>query len=50
MSSRSGGGQHLTRVVDHGSAPAEFWAMAALVDAVVDGVDWERPEDGGNDQ
>lgn len=42
-------GQHPTRVVDHGSAPAEFWAMAALVDAVVDGVDWERPGDGDDE-
>ena len=42
-------GQHPSRVVDHGSAPAEFWAMAALVDALVDGVAWERPEDGEDD-
>jgi predicted RNase H-like nuclease len=28
------------RVVDGGSAPPEFWAMAALVDAVGDEADW----------
>lgn len=42
-------GQLPSRVVHHGSAPAEFWAMATLVDAVVDGVDWERLENGEDD-
>jgi hypothetical protein len=35
-------GRRPWRVVDSGSAPPEFWAMAALVDAVGDEVDW-RP-------
>jgi hypothetical protein len=43
-------GERPSRVVDHGSAPPELWAMAALVDAVVDGVDWERPADRDDDE
>ncbi len=34
-------GRWSRRVVDHGSAPPEFWAMAALVDAVVERAWWE---------
>ena len=36
--------RHL-RVVDHGGAPLEFWAMAATVDAVVNEVEWDEPDD-----
>jgi hypothetical protein len=36
-------------VVDHGDAPLEFWAMAATVDAVVDEVEWDEPEDDDDD-
>ena len=36
-------GRRPSRVVDHGSAPAEFWAMAALVDAVAAQIEWVTP-------
>jgi hypothetical protein len=41
-------GTRPSRVIDHGGAPAAFRKMAALVEAMVDEVDWVHPEDGAN--
>jgi hypothetical protein len=40
-------GSRSSRVIDHGGAPAALRKMIALVEAVVDGVHWERPVDVG---
>jgi hypothetical protein len=41
--------QQSHRFIDDGSGPFEFWAMAALVDAVVDEVEWDAEIDGDDD-
>ena len=43
------GEQQHHSVVDHGGAPLEFWAMAAVVDAIVDEVEWDERSDGDDD-
>jgi hypothetical protein len=41
--------QQSYRFIDDGRAPFEFWAMAVLVDAVVDEVEWDEEVDGSDD-